>query len=212
MCLSDVCSVFVLCFLCTLLWFPPSVTAGCATRSFPDDFLVSSPRRPPAFSVSSRYVCSFVSPLVPRAFPSAFPYEFDPICFSRVPHGFLSISHPLWVPRVVLLHTTLCSPFTQYGLPYAFCWSVTPRIPCVYPRAFSIPFAHAFSMHRVGVPLHTCTSFMPSAMSNPVRSPMDSFVCSPYVTSCVPVHNVSCVLHAFSENSPVVFPWRSAVR
>lgn len=46
---------------------------------------------------------------------------------------------------------------------------------------------------------------VPSTLNNPVCSPMDSFLCSPSVTSGFPMHIVSRVLHAFSEIS-LAFP------
>ena len=46
---------------------------------------------------------------------------------------------------------------------------------------------------------------VPSTLNNPVCSPMDSFLCSPSVTSGFSMHIVSRVLHAFSEIS-LAFP------
>ena len=122
--------------------------------------------------------------------------------------------------RCLLLHTTLCVTARVPGgfLPMfplnlicailCICWSVTARIPCVYPRECSIPFALAFSMHRVCVLLHSCTFFN---AFHPVRYTMDSILfsrallrASPYISSLVfPMHSPIIPSH-FATNFPCI--------
>lgn len=61
-------------------------------------------------------------------------------------------------------------------------------------------------VHTFGV---RSLAFMPSTLSNPVCSPMDFFSCSPSLTSGIPLHMVSRILHdsrRFSLRSPWVSP------